>query len=236
MSWKDYECPICGTTGFTWVDGNSIKLCKCVTKRNALRRLEESGLSKAFERCTFESFEVKEPWQQRMVDVSTKYVNEGAKDGKWLYIGGQSGSGKTHIATAVLSKLAEKDDIIYMPWTIETQALKSVITDDTKYEERIKPLMKVWALFIDDLFKPTRGADGYQQVASAADVRIAFDILNYRYLNDLPTIISSEWHSRELDVVDEAISSRIYEMCNGYRINIGRDSSRNHRYREDELI
>lgn len=218
------------------MENGKARMCSCLTKRNALRRLEESGLVKGVERCRFDNFEVKEQWQQRMLSSAMKYVEEGAKDGKWLYLGGQSGSGKTHIATAVIGKLVEIDDVWYMPWTIDVQALKCVVNDDEKYAERIMPLQKVWALYIDDLFKPVRGREWVQQMATAADVRIAFDILNYRYINDLPTIISSEWHIRELDAIDEAVSGRIYEKCGGYRLNIGRDPKRNYRYKDDEII
>lgn len=235
MSWKDYECPICGKKGYVMQNGMA-KLCKCLETRNTMRRLEESGIAKGIERCRFDNFEVKELWQQRMLDIAMKYAQSGAKEGKWLYFGGQSGSGKTHLAMAVIGKMAEIDDVWYMPWTIDVQALKCVVTNDEKYAEQIKPLQRVRTLFIDDMFKPVRGRDGLTQLATGADLRIAFDILNFRYINDLPTIISSEWHIRELDAIDEAISSRIYEKCGGYRVNIGRDPKRNHRYKEDEIL
>ena len=111
-----------------------------------------------------------------------------------------------------------------------------MIMDDSKYHDSIMPLQKVDALFIDDLFKPTRDKRGETQAATGADLRVAFDILNYRYINDLPTIISSEWHIRELDEMDEAVASRIYEKSYEYRVNIKRDINRNHRYANDEIM
>ena len=74
---------------------------------------------------------------------------------------------------------------------------------DINWETMVRPLAKR-ILVIDDLFK---------NGAADADVRIIFEILNYRYLNRLPIIISSEMVSFELLDIDEAIGSRIREMC-----------------------
>ena len=235
MDLKSIECPLCGNKGFT-IENNVVRKCVCLNKRNAMRRLEQSGLLKSVEKYTFESFETSEPWQQRMKEIAERYVNRGVKDGNWLYFGGQPGTGKTHLATASLGKLAESYDIRYSVWTIEVQQLKSVIMDAERYHELMISLQSVDVLFIDDLFKPGRDKNGGVQAATAADIRIAFDILNYRYINDLPTIISSEWYSRELDTVDEAVASRIFEKCGDYIVNIKRDIARNYRYRNDTII
>lgn len=235
MTWKDIQCDICGNKGFI-IENDVLRNCVCMKKRNAMRRLENSGLLKGIERCTFDSFDAKEPWQQQMKAKAVKYAEEGAKAGYWLYLGGQAGSGKTHLATAVVGKLAENADIRYCIWNIEVQHLKSVLNDAEKYDKQISELQTVDVLFIDDLFKPGRDRNGDTQAATGADIRVAFDILNYRYINDLPTIISSEWYIRELDSMDEATASRIYEKCGEYKISVKRDVNRNYRYRDDEIV
>ena len=63
-----------------------------------------------------------------------------------------------------------------------------------------------------------------------SDVNIMFEIINHRYLNNKSIIISSELFQEDLLKFDEAIGSRIIEMCkcriveirgieNNYRLN-----------------
>lgn len=53
-----------------------------------------------------------------------------------------------------------------------------------------------------------------------ADINIMFEIINYRYLNGKPIIISSELFQEDLLKFDEAIGSRIIEMCKGRIVEI----------------
>ena len=231
------ECVKCKNRGYSYVllvdaMGNAtryIKPCECLTQRATVRRLRESGLERSVKRCTFETFMDDEGWQSRMKDAAIDYVVGGAEEGAWLYIGGQSGCGKTHLGTAVAGELLKKWDLRYMLWPHEAQRIKAVANEAEAYEELVTPLQEVKVLFIDDFLKPTRNRDGGEAVATAADVRLAFDILNYRYVNALPTIITSEWFSGELAQIDEAIAGRIAEMCGGYKLDVARDAKRNYR-------
>jgi DNA replication protein DnaC len=62
-------------------------------------------------------------------------------------------------------------------------------------------------------------------------VSIAFEIVNYRYNNHLPTIVSTEKTPEELLVIDEATASRIIERAKAYTLNITRNPNRNYRLR-----
>ena len=62
-------------------------------------------------------------------------------------------------------------------------------------------------LLIDDLFKGS---------VTDSDKSIIFEIIDYRYFNQKPLIISTEKTCEELLNIDEAIGSRIIEMSNGY--------------------
>ena len=79
-------------------------------------------------------------------------------------------------------------------------------------------------------FKPVKDYKGNRQFPGMAEVWLAFEIINYRYIKNLPTIISSEWRIRELDTIDEAIASRIYEKCVSYIITIQPGKEKNRRY------
>ena len=85
-------------------------------------------------------------------------------------------------------------------------------------------------LFIDDLFKVSKAADG-SCIPPVADVNIAFDILNYRYTKRLTTIISTERSPAELVEIAEATGGRIVEMAQGNTYCIEKKPGRNYRLR-----
>ncbi|MEG0578195.1 MAG: DNA replication protein, partial [Bacilli bacterium] len=53
-----------------------------------------------------------------------------------------------------------------------------------------------------------------------SDINIIFEIVNYRYFNNLPMIVSTEKHFEELIEIDEAIGSRLIEMSKDYMVKI----------------
>lgn len=237
------DCPICHNKAHVMAMAfmengapyKGIVECECVKQRASVRRMKQSGLGCAISRCTFEAFEVNEPWQRRMKDKVLKYVESGAKAGYWLYICGSPGCGKSHLCTAAVGKLISDYETVYVVWPRMAQELKAVVMDAEAYDAAVRKYQAADVLYIDDFFKPTNRSG--KVTATDADVRIAFDIINYRYINpEKLTVISSEWMLRELDNVDEATASRIYERCGEYVLNIKRDVKRNQRYKAIEEI
>ena len=108
-----------------------------------------------------------------------------------------------------------------MLWREDSVELKAVTTDKEEYFRRMEPLKKAQCLYIDDLFKGG---------TSAPDLKLAFELLDYRYRNDLLTIVSTERNLNDLDEIDEGIGSRIREMSQGHRIWIAKDRRKNQRY------
>ncbi len=117
-------------------------------------------------------------------------------------------------------------DVVYMPWVSESQKVKALAMDE-KQGEAIDQYKSAEYLYIDDLFKPLPGQEG----PSAADVRLAYDIVNHRYINHMPMIVSSEKAVVKLADVDEATVSRLIEMAEGYIVNVARKPGRNWRMR-----
>lgn len=237
---KFLACERCSSQGVIYEDipetGNTrVRSCPdCWNRRMFVTRMKHSGLMDSLERYTFDTFTTAEPYQQRMLASAKAFVENGASEGKWIFFGGQPGCGKTHLATAIIGKLLREYDCLYVVWTATIQKIKVDITDPERYDEQVSRLQDIDVLFIDDFFKPVKGPKGEIQGASAADIRIAFDILNHRYLNNKTTIISSEWFITELMDVDEAVASRIYEKCGEYKISIKREVSRNYRVQKDK--
>lgn len=219
-----YDCPKCLNKGnrLTIVNGRMLyEECECLNVRRALRLIKDSGLGKSLEQCTFANFSTSADWQRHMRDKAIEYVEH--PDG-WFFIGGQVGSGKTHLCTAIVGELLKRGVAAkYCLWRDESTRLKGFI-NEPDYDAEIKKYKLAECLYIDDLFKVKHGT-----TATAADINLAFEILNYRYINGLSTIISSEKTVREIIEIDEAVGSRIYEMSKGRALNLSADKNKNYR-------
>ena len=207
-----YDCPECGNTGTITRQENGqlfTRECKCMAIRRSLRRIRNSGMIDMLSRYTFENYQAKDSVRAKIKGQAELFTQI---DSGWFYIFGKSGSGKTHICTAICSKFIESGtEVYYMSWRDESVNLKNSITDSEVYEEKMRKLKTVKVLYIDDFFKGN---------PSEADIRLAFEIVNARY-NDigLRTIISSELDMKKLLSIDEALGGRIYERARGFVIS-----------------
>lgn len=227
-----YDCPKClnrGSVANVREDGSIyFRECNCMTIRRCIWKMEASGLKNVIREKTFDSFEALEPWQTTIKNGAIAYAD---KPEGWLLFCGQSGSGKTHLATAVCRKLLLAGaEVRYMPWRDDTTQIKAMSLDSERRQQTIDGLKKAQILYIDDLFKTGKAADGSSN-PTGADVSFAFELLNYRYNNHLSTIISTEKTPEELMQIDEATGGRIVEMAKGRTYSIKRDSGRNYRLR-----
>ena len=210
--------------------------CECMKIRRSIWRIMESGLAKTMKEQTLKTFDAKADWQKHMLDSAQRYIKEGAKSGAWFFIGGQVGSGKTHLCTGIARELLYSGmELRYMVWGEESKKLKA-LAGDVEYAEELRKWQQCDVLYIDDLFKPVKDDSGRLKPPTDADVRLSFDLLNYRYINRMATIISSERFSSEIVEIDEAVGSRIYERAKDYCEDLKRDAARNHRLLDNTLI
>ena len=238
-----YDCKLCMNRGDSMVIaehmGGLVERfveCKCMNVRRSIKLMKESGLEAAIRDYTFKRFAVNEPWQKEMLETAQAYLKEGIPSGAWFYVGGAVGCGKTHICTAICrTALYGGSPVKYMTWPAEAAKIKAVVNDDEEYARQTRKLKTVEVLYIDDLFKPV-SAGGSVQPPTAADVRLAYEIVNYRYNARLPTIFSAERYISELMDIDEATASRIYERCKGYVVSVKRDRSRNKRVTGEKVV
>lgn len=235
-----YDCPDCLNRGFSWMvrdDEVVQRICHCTEIRASLRRIQNSGLSDLLGECTFQAYNDDLPFQQRMKDTALKFVAD-CTNGKWFYAGGQVGAGKTHICTAIVGQLLNAGKSArYMLWRDDVVQLKACVNNDVEYSRLINPLKTVDVLYIDDLFKTPRVwdeklGDYVVKPPSPGDINVAFELLNFRYINKhLVTIISGERNMNELMDIDEAVGSRIYERTKEYCMIVPRKSEYNYRMR-----
>ena len=150
----EYECSLCEDKKFlSRVDHEGIRRwrdCDCVLREVSLRRIEKSGLAYVIDSYTFDNYITAENWQR---DVKSKAMEFAENDAPLFFAGGQVGSGKTHICTAIAGELLKTKPLRYMLWRDELVKLKACITDYEQYQRLIVPFKKTHALYIDDFWK-----------------------------------------------------------------------------------
>ena len=209
-----YECKRCKDTEFVFYKADNgyeyAKECECRTMKIAKRLLEKSGISDEFQSKTFSNFEdrgieqIREAKRKAVEYYQNFSKNENERSNSIVFMG-QVGSGKTHLGMALANNLIKTKNVavLYMEYRQVATKLKQLITNDYDYNTELNKYKKARVLFIDDMLKGK---------TTESDINLLYEIINYRYLNKLPLIISTEKTREELIEFDEAIASRIIEM------------------------
>ncbi|MEC1661009.1 ATP-binding protein [Bacillus mojavensis] len=223
----DYECPKCkDQLGYIENrDGYEVWVrCKCIERRRIRKLMNSSDITAEFEKLKFKNFttEGKPAVVKDAYDTAVEYYKDfdsirGTRSNSIALLG-QPGSGKTHLLTAISNKLIKSKNIAvqYFPYVEGFNDLKD---DFDKLEEKLNRMKEIEVLFIDDLFKPMNG----KPRATDWQVEQTYSVINYRYLNHKPVLISSELDIEKLVEIDEALGTRIYEMCADYCVIIKGD-------------
>lgn len=220
------ECEVCKNKGYIQylMDGQyiTIKDCKCMEKRRIVKRALASGLG-SYLKKTLKDYEATEDWQQYNKLKALNFMKDHTNDNTWFMCIGTSGSGKTLLCSIIANHLLYKAGrfVTYLTWTDFISRLKRDVMSDQAYEVSIylEEIKNVEVLFLDELIKK------YNET----DLKYLIEIINYRYTNDLKTIITSEKVLDELLDIDEATFSRAVEKCEGFFINIPKDRKKNYR-------
>lgn len=187
-----------------------------------------AGINPECSNLTFSNFKVWNRWSQKAKDTAAAFYkdfdNIRRQRNNSILLCGQVGSGKTHLSIALAINFLKRDiSVVYMPYREVVTKIKQNIQDHEYYLRELWKYQSCQVLLIDDIFKGK---------ITEFDVNIIFEILNYRYLNYLPIIVSTEFTVEELLSFDEGVGSRIYEMCKFYTVEIERSKDNNYRLRE----
>ncbi len=159
------------------------------------------------------------------------------KENNWFGLFGQPGAGKSHIIIAIGAALLNRPNkpvrVVYMPYLEVIRELKSKVMDDEKYSKLLHRYQSAEVLIIDDLFKDKVKKSRLAYELTEADIKHVYSIINYRYYNELPTIISSECTPNILLELDEALGGRILERCDE-NITVFVGAENNYRLRKFE--
>lgn len=212
-----YDCPICKNRGYTMRQDEQrrtyARTCRCMAVRKGLRRLELSGLGELSKRYNFESYQTREPWMQAAKQLALEFSE---RDSGGLFYSGRTGTGKTHLCTAVCKRFIHRGmDVMYMQWVEDSAKAKQAVNDYDAYQTLIQPWKDCKVLYIDDMFKTDKNAR-----PTPGDVRLAYEIINARYRSPSKiTIISTELQMGHILAIDEATGGRIAEMSGKYMLD-----------------
>ncbi|WP_259457985.1 ATP-binding protein [Salipaludibacillus neizhouensis] len=233
---EEIECEECNDfMGFIIKNAEGYEFwhdCECVERKRTERIMKNSAITKEFAKLGFQNFDTtdKDSQIKDMYQCAMSYLKE-FKDiredrGNSIALLGQSGAGKTHILMAVSNNLMRKNvSVLYFPYVEGFSDLKD---DFQKLEAKIHRMKKVDVLFVDDLFKPVKGTPR----ATEWQLEQMYSVINHRYLNHMPVLISSELIIDDMFELDEALASRIYEMCKKFIVVVKGDRKKlNHRLR-----
>lgn len=217
------QCSACNNRGdFAFLNDSgffAVRPCKCAGTRLTVTRLQKQGLYEAAKKKTLPNFRTDTDTQRALKSIVKRFLAD--KEPHWMILCGQSGAGKTHLCTAAFVRLSfDKGlDGRYLSWISDGRRMKAAAKDGD--ERLLNDFKRCNLLYIDDLFKCKKDVE-----PSDADVRLAFEILDYRYSHRLTTVISTEMLLEDIRYLDEAIYRRIHEMCGPYIGNVGKDPSK----------
>jgi len=158
------------------------------------RLLGRSGIKKRFQQRTFANFIRDTPERRRCYDTAKTYADsfpQRAERGEGLYIEGTYGTGKTHLAAAIALQLIGCGVPVVCKTSGDLLAdIKEAFdnSDATEYEI-LKAYKTVDLLIVDDLGK---------EQCTDWSVSTLYSILNDRYEDMKPTIITTNYNADEL--------------------------------------
>lgn len=212
------KCPLCDGLGMIHnTDTNTWSICKCRKELGMVQALKKTGLNDKALKKSFKDFDEWNNEVKKMKNYATGYYLrfEDIKnsDNNSLALLGESGTGKTHLLLALINNFVTQKniDIRYISYLDKITELKQNVLNGDFYQNAINKYKYCELLVIDDLFKGSY---------TDSDIKIMLEIINHRYINKLPFMISSEFLIEDLLQIDKAIGGRIAERTKGHCFEI----------------
>lgn len=219
-------CPRCQGAGFVLADvplghpdfGKAIP-CHCKQEERLWRRVHEfHGLSNlaSLARYTFEHFDPAPSWLSRPSQESLDRAYERAwafarQPEGWLVLTGGYGCGKTHLAAAIANERLDRNQaaiFVVVPDLLDHLRATFGPNSEVQYDETFEQVRTTRLLILDDL--------GSQSATPWAQEKL-FQLLNYRYNAQLPTVITT---NQRLEDVDQRLRSRLLDINLVQRLHI----------------
>jgi len=215
-----WDCPRCQDTGRVYLKDGRYVACDCLQSKRAASLRTASALPARLLNASFSQVDISlyQPQFRQQARNIFSYVQRFCDDlpkkpGQGLFIHGPTGSGKSYLMGCIANKLSGEMSVKYLVYADFLDNLRATYSSNkTDYSEHqmIDAVKKVDLLLLDDLGveKPTEFA--YKNLAQ---------IIDYRYRNCLPLVVTSNFTLQELikrsqaDLYGERIVWRLSESC-----------------------
>ena len=211
------DCPICHGQGFYRLDApvghpefGKIQICVCRTRQvgdEVRQRLFSLSNLNELSHLTFENFHSRgrvglKPFQADSLERACNQARQFAQSLKgWLLLQGDYGCGKTHLAAAIANFAVSMGvSTLFLTVPDLLDHLRFAYNDkEASFEDRFEEVRRSNLLILDDF--------GTQNATSWAQEKL-FQILNYRYVNHLPLVVTT---NLSLDEMEDRIRSRLQD-------------------------
>ncbi len=170
-------------------------------KKNPEKYMAMAGIRKRFLKAKLEGIKL----PKRILSPVMRFLKDSSKG---LFFTGAVGSGKTYLACAIARELTVRgDNYLFQSVPVLLQKIRQTFGKASKEDEYrlIRRYSDVACLILDDL--------GSEKQSDFSLDRL-YVIIDYRYSEMMPTIITSNFSLDEMkEKIHDRIASRLAEMC-----------------------
>lgn len=207
------DCPICNDAGYLRRDVppnhpsfGKLFPCDCkVREQNEklAKSLQDLSNLDSFADLTFDNFDESLPGVEEALAASIAFAE--SSDGRWLFLHGPVGTGKTHLAAAVANEMTASRPNSRVLFAVVPDLLDHLRAtfDPSKgidYDERFEQIRRADLLILDDL--------GTENTTPWAREKL-FQIFNHRYNERSATVVTS---NHDIYEIEDRVRSRLLDQ------------------------
>lgn len=212
-----YDCPKCKDEGIILDPTRNVGYrCECMERKKLQQLLKSTNMSEDALYKTFDNFTLNvDPRIRNAYQLAREYSDglvarvkhgQGLKAVPWFGLLGASGSGKTHLITAMVAPLIELGiHPLFFNWVESfTEWFAYYNSEDEKYmvEEIRRKIYDCDLLVVDDICKESQPPTW---------IKAFYGIVDYRYRKRLPIVFTSEYYSELIGFLSVATAGRLFE-------------------------